>query len=201
MNYLPSYFFSLCLLAVFTSCSSSPEVNTGDSAFAKGDYPAAIEGYSQALKNNPSDVDLLFGRGRAYQEVGKDVDAQADFEAALNLDPKNFQVLLSLATVQLDQKSYASALLYATKAEEISGAPALASLLKGRALHQLGMPEDALKAYGNAIQLDGDYGQAYFNRALLKIALDRTKLACEDLRRAVALDYPGAQESLEKYCR
>ena len=201
MNYLPSYFFLLCLLAVFTSCSSSPEVNTGDSAFAKGDYPAAIEGYSQALKNNPSDVDLLFGRGRAYQEVGKDVDAQADFEAALNLDPKNFQVLLSLATVQLDQKSYASALLYATKAEEISGAPALASLLKGRALHQLGMPEDALKAYGNAIQLDGDYGQAYFNRALLKIALDRTKLACEDLRRAVALDYPGAQESLEKYCR
>jgi tetratricopeptide (TPR) repeat protein len=201
MNYLPSYFFLLCLLAVFTSCSSSPEVNTGDSAFAKGDYPAAIEGYSLALKNNPGDVDLLFGRGRAYQEVGKDVDAQADFEAALNLDPKNFQVLLSLATVQLDQKSYASALLYATKAEEISGAPALASLLKGRALHQLGMPEDALKAYGNAIQLDGDYGQAYFNRALLKIALDRTKLACEDLRRAVALDYPGAQESLEKYCR
>ena len=201
MNYLPSYFFSLCLLAVFTSCSSSPEVNTGDSAFAKGDYPAAIEGYSQALKNNPSDVDLLFSRGRAYQEVGKDVDAQADFEAALNLDPKNFQVLLSLATVQLDQKSYASALLYATKAEEISGAPALASLLKGRALHQLGMPEDALKAYGNAIQLDGDFGQAYFNRALLEIALDRTKLACEDLRRAVALDYPGAQDSLEKYCR
>jgi tetratricopeptide (TPR) repeat protein len=92
-------------------------------------------------------------------------------------------------------------LLYATKAEEISGAPALASLLKGRALHQLGMPEDALKAYGNAIQLDGNYGQAYFNRALLEIALDRTKLACEDLRRAVALDYPGAQDSLEKYCR
>jgi tetratricopeptide (TPR) repeat protein len=201
MNYLHSYFFSLCLLVVFTSCSSSPEVNTGDAAFAKGDYPAAIEGYSQALKNNPTDVDLLFSRGRAYQEVGKDLDAQADFEAALNLDPKNFQVLLSLATVQLDQKSYASALLYATKAEEISGAPALASLLKGRALHQLGMPEDALKAYGNAIQLDGNYGQAYFNRALLKIALDRTKLACEDLRRAVALDYPGAQDSLEKYCR
>jgi tetratricopeptide (TPR) repeat protein len=201
MYQLPIYFFSLCLVAVFTSCTSSPEVNAGDSAYAKGDYPAAIESYSQALKNNPSDVDLLFSRGRAYQEAGNYFDAQADFEAALNLDPKNFQVLLSLATVQLDQKSYASALLYATKAEEISGAPALASLLKGRALHQLGMPEDALKAYGNAIQLDGDFGQAYFNRAILKIALDRTKLACEDLKRAVALDYPGAQASLEKYCR
>ena len=201
MNQLSSYFFSLCILAVFTSCSSSPQVNVGDEAFAKGDFPAAIDGYSESLKNNPSDVALLFGRGRAYQEVGKDLDAQDDFEAALNLDPNNFQILLSLATVQLDQKSYASALLYATKAEEIPGAPAMASLLKGRALHQLGMSEDALRAYGNAIQLDGNFGQAYFNRALLKIALDRTKLACEDLRRAVALDYPGAEDSLKKYCR
>lgn len=200
MNHLPNYFFSLCLAAVLISCSSSPEVNLGDEAFAKGDYPTAIQVYSEALKNNPTDLDLLFGRGRAYQEVGKNVEAQADFEVALNLDPKNFQVLLSLATVQLDQKSYASALLYATKAEEISGAPAMASFLKGRALHQLGMPEDALKAYGNAIQLDGNFGQAYFNRALLKIALDRTKESCEDLRRAKALNYPGAEDSLKKYC-
>ena len=201
MKKLPIYFFSLYFLALFSSCSSSPQVNVGDVAFAKGDFPAAIAGYSESLKNNPKDVNLLFGRGRAYQEVGKSLDAQADFEAALNLDPKNFQVLLSLATVQLDQKSYTSALLYATKAEEIPGAPALASLLKGRALHQLGMPEDALKAYGNAIKLDRNFGQAYFNRALLKIALDRTKLACGDLRMSVALDYPGAEDSLKKYCR
>lgn len=200
MNQLPNYFFLLCFLAVLTSCSSTPELNAGDEAFAKGDYPTAIDGYSQALKNNPSDLFLLFSRGRAYQEVGKNLEAKADFEAALNLDPKNFQILLSLATVQLDQKSYASALLYATKAEEISGAPAMASFLKGRALYQLGMPEDALKAYGNAIQLDGNFGQAYFNRALLKIALDRSKQACEDLRRAVALEYPGAEDSLKKHC-
>jgi tetratricopeptide (TPR) repeat protein len=200
MNQLPRYFFSLCLAAVLISCSSSPELNAGDEAFAKGDYPTAIQGYSEALKNKPSDGDLLFGRGRAYQEVGKYVEAQADFEAALNLDTKNFQILLSLATVQLDQKSYASALLYAAKAEEIPGAPAMASFLKGRALHQLGMPEDALKAYGNAIQLDGNFGQAYLSRGLLKIALDRSKEACEDLRRAKALNYPGAEDSLKKYC-
>ena len=201
MNQLFKYFFLLCFLAVLTSCSSSPQVNAGNNAFDKGDFQGAINGYSESLKNNPTDINLLFGRGRAYQEIGKLLDAQADFEAALNLDPNNFQVLLSLATVQLDQKSYASALLYASKAEEIPGAPALASLLKGRALHQMGMPEDALKAYGNAIQVDKNYGQAYFNRALLKIALDRTKQACEDLRLALALDYPGAEDSLKKYCR
>lgn len=201
MNQSSTYFLGMLITATLFSCSGSSDVNPGDAAFNKGDYSAAVVGYTESLKTNPTDLDLLFGRGRAYQELGELLEAQADFEQALNLDPKNFQVLLSLATIQLDQKSYASALLYATKAEEISGAPAMASLLKGRALHQLGMPEDALKAYGNAIQLDRNFGQAYLNRGLLKVALDRTKQACEDFKLAAALDYPGASENLEKYCK
>jgi tetratricopeptide (TPR) repeat protein len=201
MNQSSTYFWGMLIAAILFSCSGSSDVNPGDAAFNKGDYSAAVAGYTESLQTNPSDLDLLYGRGRAYQELGKWLEAQADFEQALNLDPKNFQVLLSLATIQLEQKSYASALLYATKAEEIPGAPAMASFLKGRALHQLGMPEDALKAYGNAIQVDRDFGQAYLNRGLLKVALERTKQACEDFKLAAALDYPGAAENLEKYCK
>ena len=201
MNQSSTYFLGMLIAATLFSCSGSSDVNPGDAAFNKGDYSSAVTGYTESLQTNPTDLDLLFVRGRAYQELGKLLEAQADFEQALNLDPKNFQVLLSLATIQLEQKSYASALLYATKAEEIPGAPAMASFLKGRALHQLGMPEDALKAYGNAIQVDRDFGQAYLNRGLLKVALERTKQACEDFKLAAALDYPGATENLEKYCK
>jgi tetratricopeptide (TPR) repeat protein len=201
MNQSSTYFSSLLIAGIFFSCSGSPNVSPGDAAFNKGDYSAAVTGYTEAMETNPTDLDLLYGRGRAYQELGKLLEAQADFEQALNLDPKNFQMLLSLATIQLEQKSYASALLYATKAEEIPGAPAMASFLKGRALHQLGMPEDALKAYGNAIQVDRNFGQAYLNRGLLKVALERTKQACEDFKLAAALDYQGAAENLEKYCK
>jgi tetratricopeptide (TPR) repeat protein len=201
MNQCSTYFFSLLIAGILFSCSGSPNLSTGDAAFKKGDFSAAVTGYTEALETNPTDLDLLYGRGRAYQELGHLLEAQADFEQAINLDPKNFQVLLSLATIQLEQKSYASALLYATKAEEIPGAPAMASFLKGRALHQLGMPEDALKAYGNAIQVDRNFGQAYLNRGLLKVALERTKQACEDFKLAASLDYPGAAENLKKYCK
>jgi tetratricopeptide (TPR) repeat protein len=196
-----TYLFSLILLATLFSCSGSAGINSGDAAFAKGDFSEAITAYTEDLKTNPTDLDLLYGRGRAYQELGKSLEAQADFEQALNSDAKNFQVLLSLATIQLEQKNYASALLYSTQAEEIPGAPARASFLKARALHQLGMPEEALKSYGNAIQVDKDFGQAYLNRGLLKIGLDRTKQACEDFKLAAALNYPGAAENLEKYCK
>ena len=201
MNQSSTYFLGLLIAATLFSCSGSSDINPGDAAFNKGDYSAAVVGYTESLQTNPTDLDLLFGRGRAYQELGKLLEAQADFEQALNLDPKNFQVLLSLATIELEQKSFASALLYATKAEEIPGAPAMASFLKGRALHQLGMPEDALKAYGNAIQVDRNFGQAYLNRGLLKVALERTKQACEDFKLAAALDYPGGTENLKKYCK
>lgn len=181
------------------SCTESKK-NPGDVYFEKAEYELAVQTYSDNLKSKPTDVKLLYNRGRAYQEMGELNKARIDFESALAYDPKNFQVLLSLATIQLNEKNYASALLYATKAEEISGAPAMASFLKGRALHQLGMPEDALKAYGTAIQIDKDFGQAYLNRAMLKVALKRNKQACEDFKLAVVLEYPGAEESFEKYC-
>lgn len=182
------------------SCSEQKS-NPADQYFEKGQFKEAVESYSDDLKNKPTDVNMIYNRGRSYQELGNLSEAQADFEKALELDPSNFQVLLSLATIQLEQKSYASALLYATKAEEISGAPAMASFLKARALHQLGMPEESLKAYGNAIQIDKNFGQAYFNRGLLKVALERNKQSCEDFRLAMALEYPGASEAFQKYCK
>ncbi len=189
------------LAGTFLSSCSEQKSSPADQYFENQEYDLAAQTYSEELKNKPNDVKLLYNRGRAYQEHGDLERAQSDFESALKNDPSNSQVLLSLSTIQLDQKNYASALLYATKAEEIPGAPAMASFLKARALHQLGMPEDALKAYGNAIQLNRNFGQAYLNRGLLKIALERKKQACEDFKLAMALEYPGAEESFRKYCK
>jgi tetratricopeptide (TPR) repeat protein len=200
MNLLPKAFI-VSLFAVSVLACSEVKRDPADRYFENKQYKLAVETYTENLKLKPTDVTLLYNRGRAYQEMGELNKARVDFESALAYDSKNFQVLLSLAAVQLEEKNYASALLYATKAEEISGAPAMASFLKARALHQLGLPEDALKAYGTAIQIDRDFGQAYFNRGLLKVALDRKKQACEDFKLATVLEYPGAQDSFDKYCK
>lgn len=187
------------LAGTLWSCSESNQ-SSGDRYFEQEKYELAAENYTKDLKSKPTDAKLLYNRGRAFQEMGNLDDAKTDFELALTQDPNNFQVLLSLASIQLEEKNYASALLYATKAEEIPGAPAMAYFLKGRALHQLGLPEEALKAYGNAIQVDKNFGQAYFNRGVLKIAMERTKQACEDFKLASVLEYPEAKELFNKYC-
>ncbi len=200
MKLLPKGLIVAAFSVTILACSEAKK-DPADRYFENAEYELAVQSYTNNLKLKPTDVTLLYNRGRAFQEMGDLNKARVDFESALAYDPKNFQILLSLAAVQLEEKNYASALLYATKAEEISGAPAMASFLKGRALHQLGLPEDALKAYGAAIQIDKDFGQAYLNRGILKVALDRQKQACEDFKLAMVLDYPGAAESFNKYCK
>ncbi|SFT51750.1 TPR repeat-containing protein [Algoriphagus locisalis] len=193
------------ILALFISVSiwscSEKQTSSGDVYFNKGEYEKAANEYSEDLKYNPNDVRMLYNRGRANEEQGNFEEAKADFEKALEVEPNNFQVLLSLANVHYNEKNYTNALLYSDQAAEISGAPAMASFMKARALHQLGKPEEALKAYGNAIAVDKEFGQAYFNRGLLKVAMKNVGASCEDFQLAKALEYPGAEEAFEKYCK
>ncbi|MFN5337222.1 MAG: tetratricopeptide repeat protein [Bacteroidota bacterium] len=201
LKYTLSLLLGFVLGVGMSSCTSQEGKSLADSQFSQGEYAEAIISYTEELKTNPKDINLLFSRGRAYQELGQLLQAQADFDLALQQDPKNSQVLMSLSLVHLDQGSYASALLHATKAEEIDGPLAMSSLLKARAFHRLGMPEEALDSYGMAIQLDKNFAQAYFNRGILKIALKRTKEACEDFQQAASLEYAGAEQALTSYCR
>ncbi|MFC3881256.1 tetratricopeptide repeat protein [Algoriphagus namhaensis] len=189
----------ITMISLVLACK--PEVSPGDQFFAKGQFEQAIEAYSQKLEFSPNDVRILYNRGRAFEEMKKYEEAKSDFDKALTLDPNNFQVLLSLANLNHKQKKYNAALLYANKAAEIPGAPAMASFMKARAQHQLGDTKEALASYGQAIQIDKDFGQAYYNRGLLKIATGRIGSACEDFQLALALEYPGAQEASNKYCK
>ena len=191
----------ICLLIALFSACSEPGLSKGDQLFNKGEFTEAIDVYSEKLKYSPNDVRVLYNRGRAYEENGEFELAKSDFDEALDLDPKNFQVLLTLANLHHKEKNFTNALLYSNRAADIPGAPAMASFMKGRALHQLGDTQGALKAYGNAIKMDKEYGQAYYNRGLLKIAVGNIGSACEDFQLSRALEYPGAAEAFKKYCR
>lgn len=180
---------------------SKPDQNPGDKYFNSGEYGKAVSEYSEKLKYSPNDVRMLYNRGRAYEEQNDFENAKNDFVKALELDPNNFQVLLSLANLHHKEKNYTNALLYSSRAEEIPGAPAMASFIKARALHQMGKPEEALTSYADAIKRDKDFGQAYYNRGLLKVAIGNIGSSCEDFQLARGLEYPGAQDALDKYCK
>lgn len=191
---------TLLFSSIMLACSNSNQ-NNADAYYERGDYDKAVEAYTEKLKFEPNDVSTLYSRGRAYEESGNFELAKADFEEALKIEPNNFQVLLSLSNIHHSNENYTNALMYANRAEEIPGAPAMASFLKGRAYHSLGNTEEALKAYGSAIRRDKNFGQAYYNRGLLKVAMGNIGSACEDLQLANGLEYPGSAEAFSEYCQ
>ncbi|EMS31932.1 TPR domain protein [Mariniradius saccharolyticus AK6] len=193
-------FAALIGIMSLVSCSENLS-NKGDQLYSEGKFQEAVIEYDNVLKNKPKYVKALYNRGRAYEEMGDFSKAEKDFLAAYAQDNKNTQVLLSLSNIYQKQKNHNSALLYADAATQIPGAPAMAFFMKGRALHQIGSTEDAMKEYSLAIQIDKDFGQAYYYRGMLKIATDRKRSGCEDIRAAIKLDYADAKPALEKYCK
>lgn len=187
-------------LAAFFSCSES-DSSQGDQFYNNNQFEEAIGAYSNALVNNPKNVNALYNRGRAHEELGNLDEAENDLKAAFAIDPKNFQVLMGLSNLYQKKKSYEMALQYASYATEVSGAPSMAFLLKGRAYHLLGDTENAITEYNTAIKMDDNFGQAYYYRGMLKQATKRTKEACADFKLAIALNYQQAEEAAAQYCQ
>lgn len=192
-------FASLIGIMALPACSENISYK-GDNLFSEEKYEEAVKEYDNVLKNNPKYLKGLYNRGRSYEELGEFKKAEKDFLAAYAIDSKNTQVMMSLSKIYQKQKNHTSALLFADYAVQVPGAPAMAFFLKGRALHQIGNTGEAMKEYSTAIKMDKDFGQAHYYRGMLKIATDKKKSGCEDIRTAIKLGYEEAQAAMDKYC-
>ncbi len=189
------------ILLTMSACSEGGGgENKADRNYSQGNYEEAISAYSKTLDTKPKNFHALYNRGRSYEELGEFGKAEKDFLAALEIEPRNTQVLLSLSNIFQKQKNHNSALLYAEQATEVAGAPAQAYFMKARALHQMGNTQEAMREYTAAVSIDKNYGQAYYYRGLLKLATNNKRGACEDIRTAIKLNHSEAQDALEKYC-
>jgi tetratricopeptide (TPR) repeat protein len=193
-------FASLIGIMSLSACSENIS-NKGDDLFSEEKYEEAVKEYDNVLKNNPKYLKGLYNRGRSYEELGDFKKAEKDFLAAYAIDGKNTQVMMSLSNIYQKQKNHTSALLFADYAVQVPGAPAMAFFLKGRALHQIGNTGEAMIEYSTAIKMDNNFGQAYYYRGMLKIATDKKKSGCEDIRAAIKLGHEEAQVAMDKYCK
>jgi tetratricopeptide (TPR) repeat protein len=70
----------------------------------------------------------------------------------------------------------------------------------GRTLHKIGDLSDALDCYNMAIDLNPDFGFAYFHRSSGMLSFRFRPFGCYDLQTAALLNVEGAKEAREKYC-
>lgn len=200
MNSKIKLIYLLIPLTALLSCSDSNS-SQADRYYNNNQYEEAIEAYGNVLANNPKNVNAFYHRGRSHEELGNLDEAESDFKSALIHDAKNVQVLMSLSNLYQKKKDNEMALQYANYATEVSGAPAMAFFLKGRAYHLLGNTENAMREYNTAVKMDGNFGQAYYNRGMLKRATNQNRGACADFKLAIALNHQQAKEAAEQYCK
>lgn len=188
------------LVAVLWGCGSD-KTTDGDRLYKNGEYTKAVEAFTAKLETKPSDITLLYNRGRAFEELGKLKEAEADFTKITEIDEKNVSAYLSLSQINYKQESFSKAVIFADKALEINENSAQGHFLVARAKHQLGYIDSALESYSLAINIDRSYGEAYLYRGALKIGKKQSRSACEDIAKAVNLNVPDARNIQNKYCK
>jgi len=108
-------------VAVGAGCARSPEakkarhLERGDKFLARKDYKDAVIEYRNVLRIEPSNAVAIRNLGLAHYQAGELNDAFPFLHKAAELEPKNEDVRLKLATVYLVARRPDDARTHATK--------------------------------------------------------------------------------------
>ena len=189
--------FAALISVVLTGCSDSYQTDLSQSQtrsrwhnsqgvvyMDQHNYTAGRSQFEKALA-----LDSLFptahaNLGIALYSLGKFDSARAELVACLALNPKHLHANYTLGLIDLaGGNNYERALASFQQVADIDGDDPLVQYHLGRTLAKLGRSDDALAAYGRAIELDENLLSAHYARAHELRQLGRT----EDWRQALSV--------------
>ncbi|RTL54990.1 MAG: tetratricopeptide repeat protein [Rhodocyclaceae bacterium] len=162
-----------------------PSLDNGYEAFQRGDLPTARSAYEAALKNDPNSVDALNGMAMTLMRSGRSDLAEAYFQKALEVDPRNSLAQASLAGLRdTSDPVQAESRLKLALAEQPDAAHLHFAL--GNLYARQNRWADAQQAYFRAMSGDPENPDYLFNLAVSLDRLHQTKLAAGYYTQAVA---------------
>jgi tetratricopeptide (TPR) repeat protein len=153
----------------------------------ESDEKQEAESPPASAPSDASDGDLV-NRGIEKAKNGDLDGAIADFNRAIELDPKDDAPYFNRAQAKKLKNDNAGAIADYTKAIELGSTNPAAYNNRGNARVENNDPDGAIADYTHAIKLKPDYARAYYNRAMVKKDKGDAAGAEADFKRAAKLD-------------
>jgi tetratricopeptide (TPR) repeat protein len=168
-------------------------------AMERKDYEAAVQAYQQYLAKKPEDATVHYDLGYAYTALQKSVDAKAEYEKAISLDPKMASAYQNLGLTLLATDP-AAAVAPLQRASELLPEDARAKFLLGSALELSGKVTPAIEQYQAAQKLGENDFDIHFAMGRALLSSNQAPAAEAEFRTAIALqtDSPAAHLGLAK---
>jgi predicted Zn-dependent protease with MMP-like domain/Flp pilus assembly protein TadD len=163
-----------------------------EEAYEAGEFDDMLRFADEALAVDPRSTAALDLKANALAELGEWEAADELFASLMKADPGDATLMLAAADVKVRQpgddrerieaglKLLERAWPALSQSEELS---IETELLRGVGYSQLGEHENAIEAFGRALDLDPDHGEAQLERALSRFELGHFDLARRDFER------------------
>lgn len=127
----------------------------GNVRAGQGQYLQALDAYNRSIEVKSSYASAYAYRGDAFRNLNRDDEALADFEHALVLNPDESAAWQGKTLLFLKQEKFSLAKISAEQVIRIGeGLNQNAWYLKGVAEVKLGRPEDGLRSFDKAIEIE-----------------------------------------------
>lgn len=158
-------------------------INRGLSYYKIEKYDKALKDYNLALSIN-TDGDIYHNRGDLYDKKGDYEKAVKDYSDAIKINVDDREAYEKRGEVYIKLKNPKEAIRDLTKALEYEKSPKI-FFNRAIAWEMLGEYENALKDYGESIDLNPEYNEAYNNRGLIYIKFGMHEEAIRDYTKAI----------------
>ncbi len=137
-----------------------------------GQYNYAINAFIKAIKLNPSNAEVHFNLGRAYNRKGVDDKARAEFSISSRIDPETFDECVIKYKEKIDY--------------EFTDTQHLAEL--GSAYAEKGMLDEAIDTYKKVLEIEPENVRVHYGLGTLYSKKGMYDEAISEFRRAIEID-------------
>lgn len=175
---------------------AATHLNRGLTHFKEGDLKASIEAFTKSIDVSSKNPVALSNRGLAYRKLKESKAALRDLNAAIEMSPTYMKPYYFRGLVLFDKRKYARAISSFDQALGLTDeAKDQANIWyhMGVAQRNAKQPLEGLNSFNTAINLNPDYAEAYFGRALIAQKQKNYTQAKTDYTQVITLQPDNAQ--------